>query len=83
MTVAKIGAYEAKTHLGQLLDRVLAGERIVITRHGVEVAELIPARPVPGSERAKQAAQRIRELRKGRTTGGMSIQDMIREGRKW
>ena len=28
-----VGAYEAKTHLPKLLERVLKGERISITRH--------------------------------------------------
>ncbi len=37
-----VGAFEAKTHLSQLLDAVEAGERIVITRHGKPVAELAP-----------------------------------------
>ena len=38
-----VGAYEAKTHLPQLLDRVEHGETIVITRHGKAVAKLVPA----------------------------------------
>lgn len=40
--VKEVGAFEAKTHLSQLLDAVEAGERIVITRHGKPVAELSP-----------------------------------------
>ena len=28
-----IGAYEAKTHLPRLLDRVVRGESLTITRH--------------------------------------------------
>ena len=39
---ATIGAHEAKTNLGQLLDRVEGGEVIVITRHGAPVARLVP-----------------------------------------
>ena len=35
----QVGAYEAKTHLPRLLERVRRGERIVITKHGV------PGRP--------------------------------------
>jgi len=35
-----IGAYEAKAHLPQLLERVAKGERITITKHGVPVATL-------------------------------------------
>ncbi|MCX7013683.1 MAG: type II toxin-antitoxin system prevent-host-death family antitoxin, partial [Candidatus Sumerlaeota bacterium] len=38
-----VGAYEAKTHLSQLLDRVAKGERITIVKRGVPVATLHPA----------------------------------------
>lgn len=39
--------HEAKTNLSRLLEAVARGERVVITRHGIPAAELIPARP-PG-----------------------------------
>ncbi len=39
----EIGAFEAKTKLGALLDRVEAGEEIVITRRGKAVARLVPS----------------------------------------
>jgi hypothetical protein len=35
METSIVGAYEAKTHLPSLLDRVAKGEQITITRHGV------------------------------------------------
>ncbi len=35
-----IGIYEAKTQLFRLIDRAATGERIVITRNAVAVAEL-------------------------------------------
>ena len=38
----EVGAYEAKTHLSELLERVSEGERIVITKHGTPVAVLAP-----------------------------------------
>jgi prevent-host-death family protein len=38
----EIGAYEAKTHLPKLLDRIQKGERFTITKHGRPVAELVP-----------------------------------------
>ena len=56
-----IGAYEAKTHLPQLLDRVVRGERLTITRHGKPVAQLIPV--TTDRQRAQQAAARIIERR--------------------
>jgi prevent-host-death family protein len=37
--------HEAKTNLSRLLAAVERGERVIITRHGVPAAELIPARP--------------------------------------
>lgn len=37
-----IGAFEAKTHLSELLARVEAGETIAITKHGRPIARLIP-----------------------------------------
>ncbi len=42
--MSEIGAFEAKTHLPKLLQRVEAGERFIITRHSRPVAELIPFR---------------------------------------
>ena len=58
----RIGAYEAKTHLPRLLDRVARGESLTITRHGKPVARLVP---VTGDrERARDAAARIVERRR-------------------
>ena len=36
--------HEAKTNFSRLLDSVLQGEEVFITRNGVPVAELVPAR---------------------------------------
>lgn len=36
----------AKSHLSDLIDRALAGEGVVITRHGHPVVELRPVQPV-------------------------------------
>lgn len=38
---------DAKNHLPQLIDRGLAGESVVITRHGHPVVELKPVSPPP------------------------------------
>jgi prevent-host-death family protein len=78
----EIGAFEAKSKLGQLLDRVEAGEEVVITRRGKVVAKLVP----PGAagadpERARAAARRIRAMRRGVTLNGAKIKDLISEGR--
>ena len=59
----RIGAYEAKTHLPRLLDRVAAGESLTITRHGRPVARLVPV-DEDDRARARAAARRILERRK-------------------
>ena len=56
-----IGAYDAKTRLPQLLDRVARGESLTITRHGKPVARLVPV--ATDRAQARQAAQRILERR--------------------
>ncbi len=37
-----LNVYEAKTRLSELLDRVLAGEEIIIARNGKPIARLVP-----------------------------------------
>ena len=76
-----IGAFEAKSKLGQLLDWVEAGEEVVITRRGRIVAKLVPLGGIDRT-RAQAAARRIRERRKGVTLGGLKIKDLINEGRR-
>jgi prevent-host-death family protein len=76
-----IGSYEAKTHLPALLDRVANGEEITITRHGTPVAMLVP---VPGTKKpnVKETIQAILESRENWQLGGLSIREMIEEGRR-
>jgi prevent-host-death family protein len=77
----EVGAFEAKNRLGQLLDLVERGEEVVITRHGKEVARLVPPKGGINRAEARAAAQRTREMRKGVTLGGLSLKDLINEGR--
>lgn len=76
-----VGAYEAKTHLPKLLERVMKGERITITKHGVPVAVLQP--PDPGmSKDLKSVISEIRKFREKNTLGKHSLKDFIQEGRR-
>lgn len=77
----EVGAFEAKNTLSALLDLVERGEEVLITRHGKPVAKL--TRPGPGHDvaRARAAAERIRELAKCQTLGGLTIKELIEEGR--
>jgi prevent-host-death family protein len=78
-----IGAFEAKTHFSQLLDKVAHGEEIIITRHGEPVAKLIPAQSTSSPEQARKLIAEIKELRRGVSLGGVSIQALIHEGHKY
>lgn len=75
-----VGAYEAKTKLPSLLDRVAAGETVTITRHGTPVAHLVPARRQAGAARA--AAEQLREFRRAHRLAGVSLRELIDEGRR-
>jgi len=75
----EIGAYEAKTHLPALLERVQRGEQITITKHGKPIARLVPIRR-PDPERRRQAIEKLKEFAKGRTLD-VPIKQLINEGR--
>ena len=77
----EIGAFEAKNKLSELLDLAEDGEEIMITRHGKQVAKLVPAHHALHREGAKRAAAEIREMRKGMSLGELKIKDLIDEGR--
>lgn len=80
--MASVGAYHAKTHLAQLLDRVEKGERITITRHGRPVAELRPPEGQPQMT-AEEAAAWLGEFRRAHPLGAeASIKDLINAGRR-
>jgi len=78
--MSEIGAYEAKTNLSALLERVEQGERFVITRHGKPVAELVPVSE-RDSAKIRRAIGQLREFQRGHRLGA-SVRSMVREGRK-
>lgn len=76
-----VGAYEAKTHLPKLLERVMKGESFVITKHGVPVAVLQPP-DVENTVDVEQVVSDIRRFREKHSLGGLSLKDLIEEGRR-
>jgi len=77
----QVALFEAKNKLSGLLDEVATGKQITITRHGKAVARLVPANHGFDRDKAKQAAQTLLAMRKGVTLGGLSIKDLVNEGR--
>ena len=79
--MTEVGAYQAKTRLAELLDRVERGERIVITRHGRPVAHLIPP-PGKPDRTVDEAIDGILALRQKHRLDGESLRGLIDEGRR-
>jgi prevent-host-death family protein len=76
-----VGAYEAKTHLTGLLERAAKGEKIMITKHGVPVATLQPAdsaKRIP----VRDVINELKRFRSDHRLEGISIREMIDEGRR-
>ena len=76
----EVALFEAKNKLSGLLDEVATGKQVTITRHGKAVARLVPAYDFDRAK-AKQAAKTLLEVRKGVTLGGLSIKELVNEGR--
>ena len=80
--MSTVGLFDAKTHLSALVDRVARGEEITITKHGVPVAVLTPA-TTRRKKDPQKVAERIRALRKGARLEGVTIRQLIEEGRRY
>ena len=68
--MAKVSAFQAKTHFGELLDRVSKREEVVITRHDKPVARLVP-----------EGAQRLADVQRT-VAGRRELQRRIRRRSK-
>lgn len=77
----KIGIYDARARLSELVERVEAGEEVVLTRHGRPVVRMVAA---SAAEHKPQlaAVARIKALRKALDIRGVDIGALIKEGRR-
>jgi len=78
-----VGDVDAKDRLTALLDEVEAGGEVVITRDGKPVARLVAAVPPFDREAARRAADGLRKLGSQNSLGGISIRELIDEGRRF
>ena len=76
-----VGAFEAKTHLSTLLERVSRGEEVLITRHGKAVARLVPA-AVADRAHIDETIAKLKAARTGVTLGGLNWKALRDEGRR-
>lgn len=80
MTIT-VGVFDAKTRLSELLDKVNAGDEVIITKRGHAIARLVPMDDGGSSVEAALAA--LLEIRGRSLPGPESIRDLIDEGRRW
>ncbi|OGQ78390.1 MAG: hypothetical protein A2289_25010 [Deltaproteobacteria bacterium RIFOXYA12_FULL_58_15] len=60
--MSAVTAFHAKLRFGELLDRVVSGEEVVITRHDKPVARIVPEGKAR-LENVKRSVSELRELR--------------------
>lgn len=78
----KVGSFEAKTRLAEILREVERGSSYVILRRGKVVAELNPpVDPVPTTD-LKELLAAFRAIRK-KIGKKVDIRDLIEEGRRY
>lgn len=80
MTMKTVGAFEAKTHLSHLLDRVEKGEEVTITRRGRPVAVLRPAQGQKDKAAMRTLVREIRASRSGARLGSAAVKKLAHEG---
>ncbi len=71
---------DAEARFQEIMRQAEAGERFLVTEEGQAVARI---EPPPNSTLAErlEAIEAIKEIRKGVTLGGLSIKEMVNEGR--
>lgn len=70
-----VGAFEAKTHFSQLIERAHQGEEIFITRRGKPIAKLVSVNSESDHVAAQAAAKRLRSLAKDMNLGSFHWED--------
>jgi prevent-host-death family protein len=74
-----VGVYDLKSNLSSVLEEVMAGRIVTITRHGHPIASIQPVAATSRGERVA-ALERLRAQRRGRRLG-MTAREAIEAGR--
>jgi prevent-host-death family protein len=80
MAMSEVALFDAKNRLSELIDRVLKGETIIITRRGKAVAQL--TLPQAEGARAQSAVAQLHAAREGVSLGKLRARDLIAEGKR-
>lgn len=81
-----IGIYDAKSSFSALLEKVARGERFIITNRSAPVAMQVPIEEARSGQTADEISSLftdMRALRQGVTLGGISVRELMDEGRRF
>jgi prevent-host-death family protein len=76
-----VGIFDAKNHLSELIEKVGQGAEVIITRHDRPVARLVAVNSELLEKRIR-ATEELKRLRERYSLKGLSVRDLIEEGRK-
>lgn len=76
-----VSAFDAKTHLSQLLQEAEQGKTITITRRGKPIARLVPVEAERECLEPEEIVKSFKEIR-SRVKGRVDVRALIDEGRK-
>jgi prevent-host-death family protein len=76
----RVGLFEAKQKLSELVERASGGEKIGITRRGKLAAFIVSARPDATPQDIFDDIERIRK--RARRTKKLNVKNLIEEGRE-
>jgi prevent-host-death family protein len=77
----QVSTLEAKNRLSALLAEVAKGTDVIITKRGTPIARLTAIEPAFDRDKARRAADGLREISRGATLGGLKIKDLVNDGR--
>jgi prevent-host-death family protein len=73
-----VGIFQAKSRLSELVSQVERGERVLLTRNGRPVAEIVPV----SSDKKKAEAAMKWILSRRWKLGNLSVKELVNEGRR-
>ncbi|WP_244244891.1 type II toxin-antitoxin system Phd/YefM family antitoxin [Leptospira koniambonensis] len=81
VNMESVSAFQAKTHLSELLKKVQSGEVFVITHRGKPIAKLVPFSEEIEFD-SKEGLNTLKKIRAS-ISSKVNIKEFINEGRKW
>ena len=78
----QVPLFDAKNRLSALVEEVIRGSEVTITRRGIAVAKLVPVLPSFDQDKARQTAEALRAASRGAKLAGIPIKELVDEGRQ-